>query len=54
MTSLSDRTIAALRTEHDQLAALVPTLTDDQLASLSGSAAWPVSQVLSHLGSAGD
>jgi uncharacterized protein (TIGR03083 family) len=54
MTSLTDRTIAALRTEHDQLAALVPTLTDDQLARLSGAAAWPVSQVLSHLGSAGE
>ena len=54
MTSLTDRTIAALRTEHDQLAALVPTLTDDQLAQLSGAAAWPVSQVLSHIGSAGE
>lgn len=51
MTTLADRTIAALRTVHDDLAALVPGLTDEQLATTSGAVDWPVSQVLSHLGS---
>jgi uncharacterized protein (TIGR03083 family) len=51
MTTLADRTIAALRTTHDDLAALVPTVTDEQLAGPSGATEWTVAQVLSHLGS---
>ncbi|RSM87525.1 maleylpyruvate isomerase family mycothiol-dependent enzyme [Kibdelosporangium aridum] len=51
MSQLVDRTITALRSEHDMLAGLVRTLTDDQLAATSGAAEWTVSQVLSHLGS---
>ncbi|MEA5360440.1 maleylpyruvate isomerase family mycothiol-dependent enzyme [Amycolatopsis sp., V23-08] len=46
-----DRTITALRAEHDTLAALVSTLTDDQLAATSGASEWTVAQALSHLGS---
>ncbi len=51
MTTLADRTIAALRATHDDLAALVPGLSDEQLTGPSGAAEWPVAQVLSHLGS---
>jgi uncharacterized protein (TIGR03083 family) len=51
MSQLVDRTITALRSEHDTLAGLVPTLTDDQLAATSGAAEWTVAQALSHLGS---
>ncbi|MFB9683470.1 maleylpyruvate isomerase family mycothiol-dependent enzyme [Amycolatopsis plumensis] len=51
MTQLVDRTITALRSEHDTLAGLVRGLTDDQLAAPSGAAEWTVAQVLSHLGS---
>src|SRR4051812_27451705 len=51
MTSLADRTIAALRDLHDDLAALVPTLSDAQLSGPSGAAEWPLAQVFSHLGS---
>jgi uncharacterized protein (TIGR03083 family) len=51
MTSLADRTITALRSTHDDLAALVPGLSDEQLAGRSGAAEWTVAQVLSHLGS---
>ncbi|MCW2494418.1 maleylpyruvate isomerase family mycothiol-dependent enzyme [Jatrophihabitans sp.] len=51
MTSLAERTIAALRTNHDVLAALVPTLSAEQLNGPSGASEWPVAQVLSHLGS---
>lgn len=51
MSELLDRTIAALRSEHDTLAGLVATLTDDQLATASGAAEWTVAQALSHLGS---
>lgn len=51
MSQLVDRTIAALRTEHDALAALVRTLTDEQLATTSGASEWTVAQALSHLGS---
>jgi uncharacterized protein (TIGR03083 family) len=49
--SNADTTIAALRTGHDSLAALVSTLSDDDLARPSGAADWDISQVLSHLGS---
>jgi uncharacterized protein (TIGR03083 family) len=51
MTTLADRTITALRTTHDELAALVPTLTPDQLTGPSGAQEWPLHQVLSHRGS---
>jgi uncharacterized protein (TIGR03083 family) len=51
MNQLVDRTITALRAEHDVLAGLVRTLTDDQLAAGSGAAEWTVAQALSHLGS---
>jgi uncharacterized protein (TIGR03083 family) len=51
MSQLVDRTVTALRSEHDMLARLVRTLTDDQLAIASGAAEWTVAQVLSHLGS---
>jgi uncharacterized protein (TIGR03083 family) len=51
MSQLVDRTITALRAEHDTLAGLVRTLTDDQLAATSGAAEWTVAQTLSHLGS---
>jgi uncharacterized protein (TIGR03083 family) len=51
MSQLVDRTITALRAEHDTLAGLVRTLTDDQLAATGGAAEWTVAQVLSHLGS---
>jgi uncharacterized protein (TIGR03083 family) len=51
MASLADRTITALRSTHDELAALVPALSDDQLTGPSGASDWTVAQVLSHLGS---
>jgi len=51
MTQLVDRTVTALRAEHDRLAGLVRTLTDDQLATTSGASDWTVAQALSHLGS---
>ncbi|MFC4857251.1 maleylpyruvate isomerase family mycothiol-dependent enzyme [Actinophytocola glycyrrhizae] len=51
MSQLVDRTITALRSEHDMLAGLVRTFTDEQLAFTSGAAEWTVAQVLSHLGS---
>ena len=49
--TLSARTIAALRAEHDALADLVGGLSDDQLTGPSGASEWSVAQVLSHLGS---
>ena len=51
MASLADQTIAALRDLHDELAVLVPTLTQSQLTGPSGASEWTVAQVLSHLGS---
>lgn len=51
MTSLASRTIAALRANHDTLAALVPTLNEDQLTAPSGASEWTIAQALSHLGS---
>lgn len=51
MSQLVDRTITALRSEHDTLAGLVRTVTDEQLAATSGAEEWTVAQVLSHLGS---
>jgi len=54
MTSLADRTIAALRIIHDEVAAVVPGLSDDQLLSPSGASDWTVAQVLSHVGSSAE
>lgn len=51
MTASADATISALRSTHDELAAVVRGLTDEQLLAPSGAAEWPVAQVLSHLGS---
>ncbi|MET1075317.1 MAG: maleylpyruvate isomerase family mycothiol-dependent enzyme [Umezawaea sp.] len=51
MSQLVDRTITALRSEHDVLADLVRGLTDDQLATTSGASEWTVAQAVSHLGS---
>ncbi|MGV9770707.1 maleylpyruvate isomerase family mycothiol-dependent enzyme [Streptosporangium sp. NPDC003464] len=51
MTTLADRTIAALRTNNDDLAALVRGLDPAGLARPSGASEWTVAQVLSHLGS---
>ncbi|MGC5012822.1 maleylpyruvate isomerase family mycothiol-dependent enzyme [Streptosporangium sp. DT93] len=51
MTTLADRTIAALRTTHDELTALVRDLDAPDLTRTSGCSEWTVAQVLSHLGS---
>jgi uncharacterized protein (TIGR03083 family) len=51
MTTLTDRTITALRSEHDTLTDVVGGLSESQLAGPSGAAEWTVAQVLSHLGS---
>ncbi|MEO3853575.1 maleylpyruvate isomerase family mycothiol-dependent enzyme [Acrocarpospora sp. B8E8] len=51
MTDLTDQTIKALRSEFDELAALVRGFDEEDLARQSGAAEWDVSQVLSHLGS---
>jgi uncharacterized protein (TIGR03083 family) len=51
MSTPADRAIAALRTSHDDLAAVVAGLTADQLTGPSAAAEWDVSQVISHLGS---
>jgi uncharacterized protein (TIGR03083 family) len=51
MTTLIDRTIAALRTNHDDLATLVRGLDIDDLNRPSAASEWTVAQVLSHLGS---
>jgi uncharacterized protein (TIGR03083 family) len=51
MSSPADRTIDALRATHEELAAVVPGLSDQQLDATSGASEWTVAQVLSHLGS---
>jgi uncharacterized protein (TIGR03083 family) len=51
MSTLADRTIAALRSNHDELAARVRGFDEQDLARQSGSSQWDVAQVLSHLGS---
>lgn len=51
MSTLVDRTIAALRTEHETLVALVANLDDSTLTAPSGADDWTIAQVLSHLGS---
>lgn len=54
MTSLSDRTILALRSTHDELAAVVAGLSNEELTGHSGASEWSLAQVLSHLGSAAE
>ncbi|HEX7460652.1 MAG TPA: maleylpyruvate isomerase N-terminal domain-containing protein, partial [Dermatophilaceae bacterium] len=51
MSTLADRTISALRGNHDQLTARVSGLDEEDLARQSGSSQWDVAQVLGHLGS---
>ena len=51
MSELVDRTVTALRAEHDTLVSLLPNLTDQQLEGPSGASEWTIAQVLSHLGS---
>ncbi|MDN3352110.1 maleylpyruvate isomerase family mycothiol-dependent enzyme [Actinomadura sp. DC4] len=51
MSDRADETIKALRSGHDELAALVRGFTAEDLARPSGASEWDVSQVLSHLGS---
>lgn len=51
MTSLSDRSIVALRSSHTELAAALAHLSTEQLSGHSGASDWSVAQVLSHLGS---
>ena len=51
MSELADRTIDAVHLTSERLARLVGTLTDDDLATRSGTSEWTVAQVLSHLGS---
>ena len=51
MTDLVDRTIAALRSEHDVLVGFVTSLSEDQFGVASGADDWTVAQVISHLGS---
>lgn len=51
MSTLVDRTITALRTEHDTLVALLANLDDSKLTTPSGADDWTIAQVFSHLGS---
>jgi uncharacterized protein (TIGR03083 family) len=51
MTTLAEQTIDADHRTYERLAALVVTLTDEQLTEPSAASAWTVAQVLSHLGS---
>jgi uncharacterized protein (TIGR03083 family) len=51
MSELADRSIAAMRATHDDLAARVAGFSAADLAATSGAAEWHVAQVLSHLGS---
>jgi uncharacterized protein (TIGR03083 family) len=51
MTSLADRTIAALRADRDTLASLAADLTEDRLTGPSAATRWSLAHVLSHLGS---
>lgn len=51
MSTLVDRTITALRTEHDTLLAVLANLDDSRLNAPSGADDWTIAQVLSHLGS---
>jgi uncharacterized protein (TIGR03083 family) len=51
MSELLDASIAALRTNHDQLAELVAGASAEDLRRTSGATEWTVADVLSHLGS---
>jgi uncharacterized protein (TIGR03083 family) len=51
MSPLAERTVSALRSNHDHLVEVVSGLSEEVLVSQSGAADWPVAQVLSHLGS---
>ena len=51
MSDLVDASVTALRTNHDQLAALVAEAGPDDLTRPSGATEWTVADVLSHLGS---
>ena len=51
MTDLLDASIVALRTNHDQLEAVVSAASREELTRQSGATEWTVAQVLSHLGS---
>ncbi|MGH3911906.1 MAG: maleylpyruvate isomerase N-terminal domain-containing protein [Pseudonocardiaceae bacterium] len=51
MSDQADQTIAALRSGHDELAAVVSNMNPDDLARPSAASEWDISQVLSHLGS---
>jgi uncharacterized protein (TIGR03083 family) len=51
MSTIADRNIAALRTSHDSLAAIVRDLDADDLVRPSGASEWTLAQVFSHLGS---
>lgn len=51
MSNLLDSSIAALRTNHDQLATLVAEAGPEDLTRRSGATEWTVADVLSHLGS---
>jgi uncharacterized protein (TIGR03083 family) len=51
MSQHADRIIAALRDNHDTLVAVLPDLSDKQLAGPSGAAEWTIAQAFSHLGS---
>jgi uncharacterized protein (TIGR03083 family) len=51
MSETAERTIAALRANHDRLAEEVARLSPEQLSDGSGAEDWSVAQVLSHLGS---
>ncbi|MEH1028137.1 maleylpyruvate isomerase family mycothiol-dependent enzyme [Micromonospora profundi] len=54
MPTPADEIITALRAGHEELAALVRDLKEDDLIRPSGASEWQVSQVLSHLGSGAD
>ncbi|MDG4781055.1 maleylpyruvate isomerase family mycothiol-dependent enzyme [Micromonospora sp. WMMD961] len=51
MSTTADQILTALRAGHEELAALVRDLKEDDLLRPSGASEWQVSQVLSHLGS---
>ena len=51
MTTLVDGVVEALRANHNTLAALVPTLSEEHLSDPSGAAEWTIAQALSHIGS---
>lgn len=51
MASTADTPISALRSGHDELAAMVEELSAAELNGPSAASEWTVAQVLSHLGS---